>query len=697
MSRRCLWWFGIVGGLLVLNGFWGVARFQVNGLWGDQWSFYTPLFEGAGWAEIFNWQHGPHRQGVAFLLTAGMLEFSQWDARIESLWIYLQLVAATGLALNLKRRFAGSIQLSDIWIVVGGLSLISYETIMLVPNASHSVFPLLGLMVLANIWPENWTMRRGTWVGLAVVLLVFTGFGIFPAVLAMLLLVVSVIRGVKTGFDQSTRATIWAGIIALVGGLLFARGYVFSPSSEGFAWWGQEMSDYGRFVLLMLASRGGWDGESVAAYGYGLVACGVGLCALAAALKLLLANADRRKGEVVVLLIGTTFAFALFTTLGRAHLRIDAGMASRYMALLLPLWWGADLVVSGSARKWARHGVTGLGMIMAVGPWVYLVNRPPVDWAGTVGMRDGDLRNLRSFQSGKIAWIANYQLTRDWRIAEGRWPGGVFPFLETYPMDERIEFLEEHDLSFTAGAAGSLAWLSWAPDREVRRIPQGGKQGSAWILRPRIDGFLNFRVRPTEGPSEGWGVRLGERRDEIDFEDLKEGVSIAVDSGDAWFELEWPESARFEAPTITPDPAHSSWGWRDGTLQRDRALRIITGFHGWEEAGAFGWTTHRLEAEVLANAESFLNVRLDSRFDAVDTGPISLQVGSRTWEFTSDVLKLGVSLRLPESSGDETLVLANAAGARSPAELGLWDDERKLALRLAALSISKTAFYAELP
>ena len=115
----------MVGGLLVLNGVWGIARFQANGLFGDQWSFYQPLFEGASWWEIFNWQHGPHRQGLAFLLTAGVLELSQWDARVESLWIFLQLVAATGLALTLKRRLAGGIHILDIWFVIGGLYLVS--------------------------------------------------------------------------------------------------------------------------------------------------------------------------------------------------------------------------------------------------------------------------------------------------------------------------------------------------------------------------------------------------------------------------------------------------------------------------------------------------------------------------------------------------------------------------------------------
>lgn len=697
MSRRCLWWFGIVGGLLVLNGVWGIARFQVNGLFGDQWSFYQPLFEGASWWEVFNWQHGPHRQGLAFLLTAGVLELSQWDARVESLWIFLQLVAATGLALNLKRRLVGRIHVTDIWILIAGLSLVSYETILLVPNASHSIFPLLGLMVLANIWPVAWTAWRGAWVGLIVVMLAFTGFGLFPAVLAVLVLLWGVFRDLKSGLNRSMRARLGALGVALVGGLIFSRGYVFSPASDDFAWWGQAMSDYGRFVLLMLASRGGWDGESVAAYGCGLVVCGVGLFALAGALKRLSAKEHQRSGEVAVVLIGTTLAFAVFTALGRAHLRIDAGMASRYVALLLPLWLGADLVASGSARKWVLHGFSGLAMVMAAGPWVYLANRPVEDWAGTVGMRDGDLQNLRSFQSGKIAWMANYQLTQDWRMAEERWPGGVFPFLETYPMEERILYLEEHDLSFAAGEAGSLAWLSWFPDREVRRIPQGGKPGSAWILRPRTNGFLNLRARPTDHSMESWAVSLGERRGEIDFENLLEGVSLAVEPGDGWFALTGPESARFHAPTITPRPAHPSWTWRGGMLLRDRALKILAGFHGWEEAGSFGWTTSRLEAEVLANAESYLNIRLDSRFDAVDTGPISLQLGSRQWEFHVDELKSGVSLRLPESSGTETLVLANAAGARSPAALGLWSDERELALRLAVFSVSKTAAYAELP
>ena len=358
MSRRCLWWFGVVGGLLVLNGIWGIARFQVNGLFADQWSFYQPLFEGAGWWEIFSWQHGPHWQGLAFLLTAGVMEFSQWDARVESLWIFLQLLVATGLALNLKRRLVGSIHLTDIWIVISGLSLLSYETIMLVPNASHSVFPLLGLMVLANIWPSIWTMARGVWVGLIIVMLAFTGFGLFPALLAVLLLLVRVVRGWKSGFDQSTWATLIAAGVAGIGGLVFARGYVFSAASEDFAWFGQAMSDYGRFILLMLASRGGWDGESVLAYSFGLLVCGVGLSAWAGAVRLLVTKEDGRKGEVAVLLIGTTFVFALFTALGRTHLHIDAGMASRYMALLLPMWWGADLVVSRSTRTWARRAVT---------------------------------------------------------------------------------------------------------------------------------------------------------------------------------------------------------------------------------------------------------------------------------------------------------------------------------------------------
>lgn len=697
MSRRCLWWFGMVGGLLVLNGVWGIARFQANGLFGDQWSFYQPLFEGASWWEIFNWQHGPHRQGLAFLLTAGVLELSQWDARVESLWIFLQLVAATGLALTLKRRLVGGIHILDIWIVIAGLSLVSFETILLVPNASHSIFPLLGLMVLANIWPSEWTVGRGVGIGLIVVILAFTGFGLFPAALAVLVLLGGVIRDAKSGFDQSMRASLCAVGIALAGGFVFSRGYVFSPASDDFAWWGQAFSDYGRFILLMLASRGGWDGESVAAYGFGLVVCGGGLFALAGALKRMWANEHQRSGEVVVVLIGTTFAFAVFTALGRAHLRIDAGMASRYTALLLPLWLGADLVAAGSVRKWVRLGMSGLAIIMAVGPWVYLANRPVKDWAGTVGMRDGDLQNLRSFQSGKIAWIANYQLAQDWRLAEESRPGGVFPFLETYPMEARIQYLEKHDLSFAAGETGSLAWLPWIHDREVRRIPQGWKQGSAWILRPTTDGFLNFRVRPAENSMGDWTVRLGERRGEIDFENLQEGVSIAVSPDDEWFELMWPETARLDAPTISPRPVHPSWAWRDGMLQRDRSLKILAGFHGWEEAGSLGWTTDRLEAEVSAHAESWINIRLDSRFDAVDTGPISLQMGSRSWEFTADELKMGVSLRLPESSGTDSLILAHVAGARSPAELGLWADERKLALRLAEFSISNSASYAALP
>src|SRR4029453_13861349 len=46
-----------------------IDRHAVNVLFWDQFTFYQALAENTNAWELFRWQHGPHRQGLPFLLT----------------------------------------------------------------------------------------------------------------------------------------------------------------------------------------------------------------------------------------------------------------------------------------------------------------------------------------------------------------------------------------------------------------------------------------------------------------------------------------------------------------------------------------------------------------------------------------------------------------------------------------------------
>lgn len=705
MSRRCFWFFVVVGGLLVLNGFSAVARFQVNGLFGDQWSFYQPMFEGAGWWELFKWQHGPHRQGLAFVLTAMVQEWSGWDVRIESAWIFGQLVLATGLAVMLKWRLIGRIRFYDIWIMVAGLSLISYETIILVPNASHSVFPLLGLMVAANIWPKAMTLTRGLGLGLLAFVMMFTGFGLFGAGMITLLLVLTV--GLSWG--DADRSNRWGAILGVVlsglGWAIFTQGYVFSPASEGYQFPHLPVSDYLRFVTLMLAGRMGFDGTSLGAYIFGSLAIVVSLAGGGIAVRRLRYSAPDRVAMVGLLLVGASLAFAGFTAVGRVHLGVDGGMVSRYMPLLFPLWIGMDLLASRLKTTRARVGVTIFASLMAVGPWLHVIGRPTEDWVGTVGMRDGDLNNVRSFQSGKLAWIDALSQHGDWRIAEQVAPRGVYPFPESLNLDTKLAYMQAKQLSFFAVKDWPIALLSWMPDRSVQWLrPASGGSTRAVVpvarvlVRARQSRFLNVRVSQAGAAAQpvrfSWSGMVGD----VPASALINGISIPVESGDRVLELivarvGGDRSMRVALPTLSDAPEFVEWNWSDSNWDQLRRLEITDGFHGWEEEGAFGWTGGNLAAEVAATRPSYLNVRVDSRFDPVDRGLISIQWGGSTWEIDLAAAQQGISLVVPPDGISRSVHIRNLAGAMSPQAAGVWSDSRSLALRLTRLSIDADALY----
>lgn len=698
MKTERLSWVPILIGLVFLallaNGVAAVARYQVDALFSDQWSFYTPLFAEAGWWSMFTWQHGPHRQGVAFVLTALVMEASAWDVRVESLWVMSCLAVATGLAVWLRQRLAGRIQLSDTWIVIAGLSLLQYETVLLVPNASHSVFPLLLLIVAAHLMVGGASPQRLVAIGVIGMLAMFTGFGLFVAMGLWGYL------GWQTVTAGQARLSAGVGLaVMVVGGALFARGYVFSPASEGFNFPPESWVAAGKFAGLMVASRMGFD-----ATGWGVALAGglVGLLILAVAGMAISrrAKGDRDAPLIGGLVLGIGVGFIVFTTLGRVHLGEVGALASRYTTLVVLLWWGLDLMMIGATAPKLRRAVQWLGWGMAVGPLLTMVGRPLGEGWGTAGLRDGDLVNLKAFEHRKLTWIAELQESGDWRVAESRAPGGVFPFVGSIDLDARLNELKEHGRSFYHEGTSKLGWLPWAPASDVIwwRPRTGGMsrntpEGSRWFVMAKPAGYVNVALTPKEEGvvTLGWGGRQSELGNSMG---MLRGISVPVSSEETTLQLDGIKRAQM--PRWSPEPEYPIWIWINGAWRQQRALLIESGFHGWEEGGAYGWTTERLQARVAAQVPSFINIVIESRFEPVADGDVRIRLGSREATVPWVDGRAEISVPLPAAPAGQTLELINLPGAKTPAELGMWDDSRPLALRLARISIDEAADYPEL-
>ena len=704
---------GLLVVLLVANWVAAVARFQVNVPFWDHWDYSVPLFhDGDAWS-LFERQHGPHRQGIASVVQSWVMKLSGWDARIDSLWVVALLTMVSLLVLRLRWLDRGCLGWSDAWLPLAVLGMVAYENVLLVPNSSHSVMPLLLLVIAALAWLRAADARRGPLAGGLAFLALFTGFGIFTAAMLGALLLAEFVRAAIERRRISAVAMGAGVLLVLAGSVLFGAGYEFNPASEGYAFPHEPWWDYLRFVMLMLGARFGVSGASVLAYGLGALVLGVVFAASVLAVRTWWRGGeDSRRAGVGLLLLGTGLGFAIFTAVGRVHLGVDSGMASRYSVLVLACWLGAATVVGARGKRWGRAGLAVLGWSMALGPWLVLAQRPVAEWPGTVGLRASEVASLEALANRRAQWVEVLHDTGDWREAERRVPRAVHPVPEASDFDHKIPWLRERKLAMFAGEIGERPWMPWWRSRPVFWLESAGGEGDRWIgerakvlLRRGSPGFLNLRVTqvaPALGKTAPIVFALDGRETSLDWRALREGVSLPLEPGETELVLRSPLGAVELAPprdrrlgsffvdtlTVGEDAQFNRWSWGESGIQPLRRLEITDGFWGWENEGAFGWTRERLVIEATVLGPTFLNVHIGGRFAPVDHGPVTvsweegkeldLERASDGWRF---------AWRVPADGSTHRLVVRNPAGAISPADAGDGSDTRALAMsvhRLAA-------------
>lgn len=315
----------------------------VNVPFSDQWALLTRLYNGFQWSDAaiaFIWQHGPHRQGLNFSLVLPAYHFSDWNVRLDSLWTASVQLMAGVLALRLRRRL-----LPAPWSVWDALLLLAFwgvatfETVIVAPNASHSVFPLFLLMLLLNVWLAPPGAVQTALVAVLVACLGFTGFGLTALPVLMLVALIDVWRSAGA---QRRRAlmVLSAGALTL---LAFLHRYQFVVSADGFQVLRPDPTDYLRFMaamlshfVLMVQRPSSWFlypvGALLLTAWIAITAWGVRGLARPVGVD----DGGRPMWQACAVLAGCSLVFVVLTAYGRAQLGVGSAAASRYTALLLP-------------------------------------------------------------------------------------------------------------------------------------------------------------------------------------------------------------------------------------------------------------------------------------------------------------------------------------------------------------------------
>lgn len=129
---------------LVIRWFYYIDKYSVNVLFYDMWTFYEPFFNGNhSIIELYTWQHGPHRQGIGFLLTRYIDAISGWNTRWICFAIGILVFLTALIYLRVKRHLFNRFNYFDVIIVFIVLSPAQYGLFANTANISHGAAPAI--------------------------------------------------------------------------------------------------------------------------------------------------------------------------------------------------------------------------------------------------------------------------------------------------------------------------------------------------------------------------------------------------------------------------------------------------------------------------------------------------------------------------------------------------------------------------
>ena len=420
-----------------------VDTYAVNVLWWDQWDFLYPLFQDRGYLDIFKWQHGPHRQGLAFVLTSFIYKSTNWNVRIEAFFM-VGLLFVTSLLFSITNfRLNKNISLFDSAIPLMILSSLFYETIYQTPNASHGIFPLFLLSVIAL--GQTFTFGKRILVTtVSGFFAIFSGFGLFAGLMVTIWTVWGMVCAHLSNIRHRLIVYTTAFLLMTVGFYLFFYGYAFNPAVECYHFPHSPIREYFIFLFAML---GFFDGIHCSA---GVLFCYLSLVIgfLQAAVFLSLSITELKRffikkkkasalTRICIILGGFSAIYMISTAIGRVCISPIGGQAPRYLPLVTPAYIALYFYLrQKSSKKLMRF----LLYFLFVGLFLKaLVFSFPI--------AEKSMSAMVEISKGKTLWIESYLETGDLIKASELSGFKLYPD-DPMVLSNRMRYLHDRNLTF---------------------------------------------------------------------------------------------------------------------------------------------------------------------------------------------------------------------------------------------------------
>lgn len=421
--------------ILAVRLFRLASRYAVNIFFSDQWDFdNATLFEKHSVWEMFRWQHGPHRQGLAALVSRLLEPLFHWNSRGEAFLASAIVLAAALCAFYLKTRLWGPVTFSDVAIPLIFFTPAQFETLWVTPNLAHGPLPLL-LLILYCI--ALTCERKTTKYALILVinfLAVYTGFALFLGFVTPALLLIDWYLARKAGTSP------YIAVVALALSLLslgsFFSGYKLQPGAECFSLRPLSPVRYLIFMDGMLAHNLGARGPQIISIPLGTAVLAAMFGALRSFSHDLRTYRYAAKHLIPAVLVTYCLIFCTAAAYGRTCLGTHVAFDSRYTEYVALGLLGVYLHFIGLGRP---RGTILTALLLAI-VLIGSLRIPPEDRYG-----------MEYYRAIKANWRSCYLRTEDIHKCdeEARFP--IYPWPEVTNLKGKLAFLKQNKLNLYSG------------------------------------------------------------------------------------------------------------------------------------------------------------------------------------------------------------------------------------------------------
>ena len=421
--------------ILTVRMFRILNRYAVNVFFWDEWDFRTPqLYKESFWS-LFWYQHGPHRQGIGFVVDTIINGFTAYDSRIESILLGATTAIAMLAALWLKQRLTGSISYSDVVIPLIFLVTAQFPAFLHTPNLSHGPFPLLLVIVYCVAWTVENLLAKHVLLLLLNFFLIFTGFGFFVGLITPCLLGVEFYHAFRR--DSALRSTIVATswVISILSLASFFIGYKVQDASGCLQLPFEQPLRYLQYAGLMLLNFLSFnDSARPVRVGLYLFVAMLSLCVKST--YMYMQHRDNTS-RAFTILTGFSLLFCVHTAIGRLCLGIETAASPRYVPYLIPGFFGVYLYFLSLKQVWVRALATiSFGLVLSL-------------W--TVPMASQHRALIRSTHDGKSRWRTCYLTREDIEECDKLTKFKIYPFPEATRLSEKLALLKIKKLNIYKG------------------------------------------------------------------------------------------------------------------------------------------------------------------------------------------------------------------------------------------------------